>query len=147
MKDLVNGVPTAYDDLTHLLDNSQAQLQKSFNSLPPFIQKLVKSLPTKLTGSLAPEVLAAASEAQGFAAADVGAGAAGGGFSEMAAKAATKLPSLKELVTKPGAIVAMLKSIMNVLKLRWPAFMGANVLWSLALFSTSSPSLLIRLLI
>ncbi|KAI9858353.1 MAG: hypothetical protein M1824_004374 [Vezdaea acicularis] len=134
LKDLVNGVPTAYDDLTHLLDNSQAQLQKSFNSLPPFIQKLVKSLPTKLTGSLAPEVLAAASEAQGFAAADVGAGAAGGGFSEMAAKAATKLPSLKELVTKPGAIVAMLKSIMNVLKLRWPAFMGANVLWSLALF-------------
>merc|ERR1711939_346319 len=33
-----------------------------------------------------------------------------------------------------GAVVSMLKAIMNALKLRWPAFMGTNVLLSLGLF-------------
>ncbi len=42
--------------------------------------------------------------------------------------------NLAELVTKPGAVIGMLKSIMNALKLRWPAFIGTNVIWSLALF-------------
>lgn len=47
-----------------------------------------------------------------------------------------KVPSLKDLVTKPGAIAGMLRAIMNFLKLRFPAFLGMNVLWSLALFGT-----------
>ena len=45
-----------------------------------------------------------------------------------------KTPSLKDLVTKPGAVAGLLKTIMNFLKLRFPAFLGMNVLYSLALF-------------
>jgi hypothetical protein len=131
LKDLINGVPTAYDDLTHLLDGSQETLEKGFDSLPSFLKKLVAQLPAKFTGNLAPELLAAASEAQGLSGA---AGAAGFGA---AAKNFLTPNSLKDLVTKPGAVVTMLKSIMNVLKLRWPAFMGTNVLLSLGLFGMS----------
>ncbi|KAI9675797.1 MAG: hypothetical protein M1829_003222 [Trizodia sp. TS-e1964] len=122
LKDLVNGVPTAYDDLTSLLDTSQEQLQHTFASLPSSLQKLVRTLPTKLTSTLAPELLAAATEAQGVA-------GAGGSL--------LSVPSLKALVTKPGAVAGLLKGVMNVLKLRWPAFVGTNVLWSLGLFGES----------
>jgi len=45
-----------------------------------------------------------------------------------------KTPSLKDLVGRPGAVTGMLRSIMNFLKTRFPAFAGINVLWSLALF-------------
>ena len=45
-----------------------------------------------------------------------------------------KFFSLKNLVIKPGAVAGMLRTIINFLKLRFPAFMGINVLWSLALF-------------
>lgn len=45
-----------------------------------------------------------------------------------------KVPTLKELVTKPGVAAAMLRSITNFLKFRFPAFLGMNVLYSLALF-------------
>ncbi|KAH8779089.1 hypothetical protein F5882DRAFT_407352 [Hyaloscypha sp. PMI_1271] len=131
LKDLVNGVPTAYDDLVHLLDDSQGTLAKSYDHLPSFLQKLITQLPTKLTGSLAPELLAVATEAQAFNMA--GASASGGGFGA-AAKSFLKPTSLKDLVTKPGAVVGLLKTIMNALKLRWPAFMGTNVLLSLGLF-------------
>jgi len=131
LKDLVNGVPTAYDDLVHLLDDSQGTLAKSYDHLPSFLQKLITQLPTKLTGSLAPELLAVATEAQAFNTA--GASASAGGFGA-AAKSFLKPTSLKDLVTKPGAVVGLLKTIMNALKLRWPAFMGTNVLLSLGLF-------------
>jgi hypothetical protein len=135
LKDLVNGVPTAYDDLVHLLDDSQGTLAKSYDHLPSFLQKLITQLPTKLTGSLAPELLAVATEAQAFGAASAG---ASGGFSA-AAKSFLKPTSLKDLVTKPGAVVGLLKTIMNALKLRWPAFMGTNVLLSLGLFGKIIP--------
>ncbi|PBP28512.1 hypothetical protein BUE80_DR000529 [Diplocarpon rosae] len=139
LKDLINGVPTAYDDLTHLLDDSQGTLAKSYDHLPSFLQKLIKTLPDKLTKNLAPELLAVATEAQALnataaasgAGADVAGGAAGVGA---AAMKFLKPASLKDLVTKPGAVVSMLKAIMNALKLRWPAFMGTNVLLSLGLF-------------
>lgn len=131
LKDLVNGVPTAYDDLVHLLDDSQGTLAKSYEHLPSFLQKLITQLPTKLTGSLAPELLAVATEAQALDTA--AASAAAGGFGA-AAKSFLKPTSLKDLVTKPGAVVGLLKTIMNALKLRWPAFMGTNVLLSLGLF-------------
>jgi hypothetical protein len=139
LKDLVNGAPTAYDDLVHLLDNSQGTLAKSYDHLPSFLQKLITQLPTKLTGSLAPELLAVATEAQAFNTAST----SGGGFGA-AAKSFLKPTSLKDLVTKPGAVVGLLKTIMNALKLRWPAFMGTNVLLSLGLFgeATSFPLLL-----
>jgi len=51
-----------------------------------------------------------------------------------AKKAGFKVPSLKDLVGKPGAVAAMLRSIMTFLRARFPAFMGMNVLWSLAVF-------------
>jgi hypothetical protein len=129
LKDLVNGVPTAYDDLVHLLDDSQGTLAKSYDHLPGFLQKLITQLPTKLTGSLAPELLAVATEAQAFNTASTSSGGLGA-----AAKSFLKPASLKDLVTKPGAVVGLLKTIMNALKLRWPAFMGTNVLLSLGLF-------------
>ncbi|KAI6716648.1 hypothetical protein JHW43_000760 [Diplocarpon mali] len=139
LKDLINGVPTAYDDLTHLLDDSQGTLAKSYDHLPSFLQKLIKTLPDKLTKNLAPELLAVATEAQAFntTAAASGAGAEGVGGTAGLGAAAMKFlkpTSLKDLVTKPGAVVSMLKAIMNALKLRWPAFMGTNVLLSLGLF-------------
>lgn len=133
LKDLVNGVPTAFDDLTHLLDNSQETLEKGYENLPSFLQKLVAQLPTKLTGNLGPELMAAAAANSGMNATEASAAAAGG-FGA-AAKNFITPSSLKDLVTKPGAVVTMLKSILNVLKLRWPAFMGTNVLFSLGLFS------------
>lgn len=135
LKDLVNGVPTAYDDLVGLLDDSQGTLAKSYDHLPSFLQKLVTTLPDKLMNNLAPELLAVATEAQGmdFDGTRKGEKSSGGGLMG-AAKGFLKPNSLKDLVTKPGAVAGALKTIMNTLKLRWPAFMGTNVLWSLGLF-------------
>ena len=85
-----------------------------------------------MTKSIGPEVLAAAAEKHGI----------NSKYANMAAKGASKaglkvrVPSLKDLVTKPGAVAGMLKAIMNFLKLRFPAFLGMNVLYSLALFGT-----------
>jgi hypothetical protein len=142
LKDLINGVPTAYDDLTHLLDDKQGTLSKSYDSLPSFLKKLIAQLPDKMKNNLAPELLAVASEAAALGGKEgAAAGAAGATSFSGAAKAFLKPTSLKDLVTKPGAIVSMLKAIMNALKLRWPAFMGTNVLLSLGLFGklTSLP--------
>jgi len=126
LKDLVNGVPTAYDDLEKLLTNSDKQLRGMFDNLPPFLQKLVKSLPTKMTGSIAPGLLAAAADKPGADA--QAAGAAG-------VKPRSRIPSLKKLVAQQGAITTMLRSIFNFLKLRFPvALTGTNVLLSLAVF-------------
>lgn len=126
LKDLVNGVPTAYDDLVKLIEDSSGTLSKNYEHLPSFLKKLIASLPQKLTGPLGPELLAVATEAQALA-------TPGGGRAGLASKAKRFL-NLKDLVTKPGAVAGMLKTIMNALKLRWPAFMGTNVLLSLALF-------------
>lgn len=79
-----------------------------------------------MTESITPELLAAAAERPALQ------------------KSATKfkVPSLKDLVTKPGAVAGMLRAIMNFLKLRFPAFLGMNVLYSLALFGLfSQPTL------
>ncbi|RJE20769.1 hypothetical protein PHISCL_06888 [Aspergillus sclerotialis] len=130
-KDLVNGVPTAYHDLEMLLDNGNHQLQKSYSQLPSFLQKMIEKLPEKWTESFAPEILAAASERagkSGINTENVGKAAAA------ANKMGFKVPSLKELVGKPAAIVGMLRSIITFLKARFPAVIGMNVLWSLALF-------------
>lgn len=130
LKDLVNGVPTAYGDLESLLTNSEDQIQRGYEHLPSFLQKLIKQLPSKVTQSVGPEMLAAAAEKHGLHSK----------YTDHAAHAAEKMgvkvrvPSLKDLVTKPGAVAGMLKAIMNFLKLRFPAFLGMNVLYSLALF-------------
>ncbi|GAD96770.1 hypothetical protein PVAR5_5435 [Paecilomyces variotii No. 5] len=130
-KDLINGVPTAYHDLESLLTNGNKQLQQTYSQLPSFLQKLIEKLPDKWTETLAPEILAAAAERAGKSGINV---ENAGKASAAAKKMGVKVPSLKELVGKPTAIVGMLRSIMAFLKARFPAVMGMNVLWSLALF-------------
>lgn len=130
--DLVRGVPTAYDDLESLLTNGDKQLQKSYNHLPGFLQKLVEQLPDKVTEKLGPEIAAATAEKAASSDATMeGAGKA----ASAAKKMGLKTPSLKDLVGKPGAIAGMLRSIISFLQARFPAIVGVNVLWSLALFS------------
>ncbi|PNY28620.1 Uncharacterized protein TCAP_01473 [Tolypocladium capitatum] len=125
-KDLVNGVPTAYDDLAKLVEDRDGTLSRGFDKLPSSLKKLVTQLPDKITGSLAPEILAAAAGAQGIKA------DADGGIKGTVKKILTP-HNLAELVTKPGAVVGMLRAIVEVLKTRWPAFIGMNVIWSVAL--------------
>ncbi|PYH32911.1 uncharacterized protein BO87DRAFT_377973 [Aspergillus neoniger CBS 115656] len=130
-RDLVNGVPTAYHDLEMLLKNGNKQLQSTYSNLPKFLQSLIEKLPEKWTETLAPEVLAAATEKaskSGINVDNVGKAAAA------ANKMGLKVPSLKELVGKPAALVGMLRSIMAFLRARFPAVLGMNVLWSMALF-------------
>jgi hypothetical protein len=130
-KDLVNGVPTAYDDLESLLTNGDRQLQRTFNHLPGFMQKLIAQLPSRMRETIAPELMAAAAaraEKSGMNTANA-AKAAGA-----AKKMGFKTPTLKDLVGKPGAIATMMRSIITFLRARFPAFLGMNVLWSLALF-------------
>jgi hypothetical protein len=131
LKDLMNGVPTAYDDLESLLTNGDKQLQKTFAHLPGFLQKLIEQLPSQMTKGFMPEIMAAAAaraEKSGINMENAGKAAGA------AKKAGFKVPSLKDLVGKPGAVAAMLRSIMTFLRARFPAFMGMNVLWSLAVF-------------
>ncbi|KAF3767429.1 hypothetical protein M406DRAFT_328511 [Cryphonectria parasitica EP155] len=129
LKDLVNGVPTAGRDLQHLFEDHDGTLARNFDKLPGSMKKLVTSLPNKLTSSLAPELLAVAAETQGLKTQ----GAPAGSIKGQAMKLLTP-KNISELVTKPSAIVGMLKAIMNALKVRWPAFIGTNVIWSVALF-------------
>lgn len=135
-KDLINGVPTAYNDLESLLTNGDQQLQKSFNKLPTFLQKLVQQLPDKVTEKLGPEIAAAAAEKadkSGVNMANAGKAAA------VASKMGLKVPSLKNLVGTPAAIAGMLRSIMTYLQTKFPALLGMNVLWSMALFRMIPP--------
>ncbi|KAL4765387.1 uncharacterized protein BDW70DRAFT_127625 [Aspergillus foveolatus] len=130
-KDLINGVPTAYHDLEMLLTNGNKQLQDTYSNLPSFLQKLIERLPEKWTESIAPEMIAVAAERasrSGVNVDNIGKAAAA------ANKMGISVPSLKELVGKPAAIVGMLRSIMAFLRARFPAVLGMNVLWSLALF-------------
>ncbi|KAI9791430.1 MAG: hypothetical protein M1833_001535 [Piccolia ochrophora] len=131
LKDLVNGVPTAYDDLVSLFDNSQDQLQKTYSHMPPYLQNLVEKLPEKFAQNLGAEAVATASGAAAEGAAINAAASAG---AKAGVKKALKIPTLKEIVMKQGTIAGILKAIMNFLKLRWPAFMGTSVLWSLGIF-------------
>ncbi|PFH58061.1 hypothetical protein XA68_14214 [Ophiocordyceps unilateralis] len=125
-KDLVNGVPTAVDDLQKLVEDRDGTISRGFEKLPSSLKKLVVQLPDKITNSLGPEILAAAAASQGIKT-DTGGGIKG------VAKKVLVPHNLAELVTKPGAIVGMLRAIVEVLKTRWPAFIGMNVIWSVAL--------------
>lgn len=131
-KDLVNGVPTAYDDLESLLTNGDQQLQKTFNHLPTFLQKLIAQLPNKMKDTIAPELMAAAAQ-------KVGKSGTNTAKTEEPAVAAKKkkgfkTPNLKDIAGKPGAIASMMRTIITFLRARFPAFLGMNVLWSLAIF-------------
>jgi hypothetical protein len=140
LKDIVNGVPTAYDDLEKLLTRQESQLTKMFGAMPPFMQTLVKSLPAKFTATLGPEFLAATSEKPGADAKMMNAAGAGkqsSASTPAGKKKKSRIPSLKSLVSQQGAVASMLRSILNFLKLRFPAFMtGTNILMSIAVFGT-----------
>lgn len=130
LKDIVNGAPTAYNDLEKLLTGSEEQLKKMYGTLPPFLQNLVKSLPAKMTAALGPEILAAQAEKPGF---DAKQRVSASGIKAASKKA--RIPSLKTLVSAEGAVATMLRSILSFLKLRFPMLMtGTNVLMSLAVF-------------
>jgi len=130
LKDLMNGVPTAYHDLESLLSNGDKQLQSTYNSMPSWLQRLVEKLPETMTKGIAPEIMAAAAER----ASSYGVNLEKSGKAAGTAARFFKTPSLKDLVGKPGAVTGMLRSIMTYLRTRFPAFAGINVLWSLALF-------------
>ncbi|KAK7530390.1 uncharacterized protein J3D65DRAFT_641085 [Phyllosticta citribraziliensis] len=132
LRDIVSGAPHAYEDLEQFLTGSEKQLDKMYNSLPPFVQNLVRSLPVKMAAMLGPEALAAA-EGKQFDSKRLA--TEGTSKTKRLGKKAMRIPSLKRLVTEQGAIAAMLKSILNFLKLRFPAVVsGTNVLMSLAVF-------------
>ncbi|RYP89419.1 hypothetical protein DL770_004389 [Monosporascus sp. CRB-9-2] len=132
LRDLAAGVPTAYGDLVGLIEDRDGVIERSFARLPRPLKKLVAQLPDQLSSKLAPELLAVAAEAQGLSA-EEGKAAAGGGL-KGAAKSFLTPSNLQELITKPGAVATLLKGIVNALKVRWPAFIGTNVLWSVAVF-------------
>lgn len=97
-----------------LFETSSTQIEKLFENTPGFLKKLVKQIPL---GAQTKE----GSTAEGL---------------DVAAKTAMlSLPTLKEIVKKPGAVTATLKTVMNALKLRFPALaVGSNVLYSMGLF-------------
>jgi len=110
-KDLMEGVPTAYDDLVSLFDSSSNLLEKTYTSLPTFLKQLIASLPDKMT----PEVLRTLA-ATSPALANVG------------------RMGLKDIVTTPGVLANLLKSIVQVLKLRFPMLLGGGVAVGLGMF-------------
>jgi hypothetical protein len=139
LKDIINGAPTAYNDLEKLFTDYDAQLKKMYGGLPPFLQNMVKSLPAKLTATLGPELLAAGAEKPGF-----DAKAMGGGTKSKKSKipGIPAIPSLKSLVTAQGAVATALKSIVNFLKFRFPMLAtGTNLIMSLAVFRKCPPHL------
>ncbi|KAG6198025.1 hypothetical protein E4U35_007201 [Claviceps purpurea] len=119
-----------------IIDDKDGALAKGFDKLPKSLQKLVTQLPDKITASLGPELLAAAAASQGLKAETGGGGGGGGGAGgglKSAAKSMFVPANLAQLVRKPGAVVGMLRAIVEVLKTRWPAFIGMNVIWGVAL--------------
>jgi hypothetical protein len=132
LRDLVRGVPTAVNDLQELIEDRDGLIERTYERLPHSLKKMVEKLPEKVTASLAPELLAVAAESQGK---KVEKSASLGD----AAKNFLSPKNMTELVTKPGAVVSMLRAIVNALKLRWPAFIGTNVIWSVAVFCMFPP--------
>lgn len=137
LKDIVNGAPTAYNDLEKLFTDYDAQLKKMYGGLPPFLQNFVKSLPAKMTATLGPELLAASAEKPGFDAKQRTAGE-GSKSKKSRLPGVPKIPSLKQLVSAQGAVATALRSIVNFLKFRFPALAtGTNLIMSLAVMSKS----------
>jgi hypothetical protein len=141
LKDIVAGAPTAYDDLEKLFTDYDANLKKMYGNLPPFLQSMVKTLPAKMTAALGPEILAAAAEKPGFDAKQKQTWQDGAKtYAKKKAKQKAKIPSLKSLLSAEGAVATMLRSILNFLKLRFPAILtGTNMLMSLAVCRKSLP--------
>ncbi|KAF2769579.1 hypothetical protein EJ03DRAFT_327182 [Teratosphaeria nubilosa] len=152
LKDTMEGGPTAYEDMEKLMKDAGPTLEKQFQSMPPFVQTLVKSLPAKLGTTLGPELMAAASEKAGAdmrtkleAGSKPGATTAGSSTStgkgskegEASGRAKQKrtIPGLKSILSKEGAVATMLRNILNFLRVRFPFLASTtNVVMSLAVF-------------
>jgi len=159
LKDTMEGGPTAYEDMDKLMKDAGPQLEKQFQSMPPFVQTLVKSLPSKLGTTLGPELLAAASEKpgndmktrmataskqSGSAPAPATTGSSSSSSDIKAAEANTeegqkkkrKIPGLKGLVSQQGTVASILRNVVTFLKVRFPFLASmTNVVMSLAVFS------------
>ena len=162
LKDIINGAPTAYEDMDKLMKEAGPKLEKQFQSMPPFVQTLVKSLPMRLGSSLGPELMAAASEKPGGdmkasmeaasqpGAADSGdvnlASASTAGSEEVTEtaedgtqKKKRRIPAMKGLVSSKSSVATMLRSVVNFLQTRFPLLASTtNVVMSLAVFSKFS---------
>ena len=162
LKDSINGAPTAYDDMDKLMREAGPKLEQQFQSMPPFVQTLVKSLPARLGSTLGPEMLAAASEKPGAdmksrmeaASAPGAASDTSGGVnlnassssetaekdSEEQGKKKRRIPGLKSLVSSEGAVASMLRNVVTFLQTRFPLLASTtNVVMSLAVFSKFPP--------
>nr|OQO26539.1 hypothetical protein B0A51_08786 [Rachicladosporium sp. CCFEE 5018] len=144
LKDVMNGAPTAYEDMDKLMKDAGPTLEKKFESMPPFVQTLVKSLPAKLGGTMGPELLAmASSKPDDDLKVKMERASKGGDASIEAAESSsdpkkkqkTKIPGLKSLVSGQGMVASMLRNIVTFLRVRFPFLVGTtNVVMSLAVF-------------
>ncbi|KAM0721247.1 hypothetical protein Q7P37_003535 [Cladosporium fusiforme] len=146
LKDTLNGGPTAYEDMDKLMKEAGPTLEKHFNSMPPFVQTLVKSLPAKLGTTLGPELMAAASEKPGndlkarMAAADKSGSSSTSQAAESSEpadgqKKKRRIPGLKSLTSSNGVVASILRNIVNFLQVRFPFLVSTtNVVMSLAVF-------------
>ncbi|KAG8742821.1 hypothetical protein FRC10_000867 [Ceratobasidium sp. 414] len=154
LKDMVNGVPTAYNDLIEFLDTSSAHLSKEWNSLPASFQKLIRSLPLGIPPDVFAAMTAAATvpTAGGPAATSTAAGPSTPKPSRFASKLnpismftktnpqtgaqSRSLPSpsqVKELLGTGGGIATLLRSVITFLRTRFPMLAGTNALMSMGL--------------
>lgn len=146
LKDIVNGAPTAWEDLETLLKENEKHLEQMFKNMPPFVQTLVKSVPAKFASSMGPEIMAMAGDKPGndlkkqMEAASVASSSASAANPYLKKKQKRKVPNIKDLASSKGTVTSMLTNIVNFLKVRFPAFVtGTNVVMSLAVFSKSIP--------
>lgn len=134
LKDMINGAPTAYQDMEKLLKDNEGHLDEIFRGMPPFVQTLIKSLPAKLGSTLGPEIMAAASDKPG---ADMKArlNTASKSSSVETKKRKRTVPDVKSLAKDRGVITSMLSNIVNFLKLRFPFLLTTtNVVMTLSTF-------------
>ncbi|QRV79420.1 hypothetical protein RhiJN_07435 [Ceratobasidium sp. AG-Ba] len=153
LKDMVNGVPTAYNDLIEFLDASSTHLSQEWNSLPSSFQKLIRSLPL----GIPPDVFAAMTAAA--AAPTVGepttASAAGPSAPKPSAFASKLNPmsmftktnpqtgaqtrtlpkpsQIKDFLGTGGGIATLLRTILTFLRTKFPMLAGTSALMSMGL--------------
>ncbi|CAE6499308.1 unnamed protein product [Rhizoctonia solani] len=150
LKDIINGVPTAYDDLIEFLESSSTQLSKEWNSLPSTFQKLIRSLPLGIPPDVFATMTAAAAVPTAGDQSEVGAAPKGppgftsklnpmSMFTKTNPKTGTKshtLPSpgqVKEFLGTGGGIATILRSIVTFLRTRFPMLAGTNALMSMGI--------------
>jgi len=137
LKDMINGVPTAYQDMEKLMKDNEGHLGETFASMPPFVQTLIKSMPSKLGSTLGPEVFAAASDKPG---ADMKARLNAASHEQPQKmqpqkNKKRKVPDIKSIAKDRGMVTTMLSNIVNFLKLRFPFLLSTtNVVMTLSTF-------------